>query len=94
MRVARNRRLGLAIREAGGNELLPPALTVPIEEPCKKPDERGESTCSHFDSIGVAAATFGCTNGYAMVPPRYEASVAIVSDLDVELTHLIGAVAA
>ena len=47
-------RLGLAIREAAGDELLPPALTVPIEEPRKEPDERGESTCSDFDLIGVA----------------------------------------
>jgi hypothetical protein len=94
MRVAFNRRLGLAIREAGGNELLPPALTVPVEEPRKEPDERSESTCSDFDSVGVAAATSGCTNGNEMVPPRYEASAAVISELDVELTHFIGAVTA
>ena len=94
MRVACNRRLGLAIREPGGNELLPPALTVPIEEPRKEPDERGENTCSDFDSVGVAAAIFGCANGNEMVPPRYEASAAVVSELDVELTHFIEAVAA
>ena len=87
-------RLGLAIREAAGDELLPPALTVPIEEPRKEPDERGESTCSDFDLIGVAAAISGCTNGNEMVPPRYETSAAVVSELDVELTHFLGAVAA
>ena len=67
---------------------------MPVEEPRKEPDERSESTCSDFDSIGVAAATSGCTNGNEMVPPRYEASATVISELDEELTHFIGAVTA
>ena len=71
LRAGSNARLGLAIRETIGDEVLPAALPMAIEEPSERPDKRREKTGLDFHSIGVAAALPGGLDGNEMVPLGY-----------------------
>ena len=68
MRVGSDARSGLAIRKPIGDEALPAALPMAIEEPGERPDKRREKTGLDFNSIGVAAALPGGLDGNEMVP--------------------------
>src|SRR5262245_43570382 len=59
----------LTVRKVLSHESLPAALTVPIEDPGKRPDERRKDAGLNFDPVRVPASVRSRLDRNPVVPP-------------------------